>query len=96
MRRQLDEAIAQASMSPALQRRKLIFWGIRQVLLCAMAWYFWEKAWMRWLFWIGLGIAAINLAMILLMPRFLAAQRRKGARALDRMDELARQPDDEV
>ena len=58
--------------------------------LCALAWYFWDSEWMRWIFWVGVGIALINLAMILLMPRFLAARQRKGNTALDRLERLGR------
>ena len=96
LRRRMEDAIAQATLSPALRKRKLTLWVVRQVLLCVLACTFWEKTWMRWVFWIGVVIAIINLAMILWMPRFLAAQRRKGTRALDRLEELERQPDDDV
>lgn len=95
LRRQMREAIAQATVSPTVRNRKLVFWCFRQVLLCVAAWYFWDRTWMRWVFWIGVAVALINLAMILLMPRFLAAQQRKGNKAIDRLAELGRedQPD---
>ncbi|MBL7945623.1 MAG: hypothetical protein JNN32_06120 [Flavobacteriales bacterium] len=93
LRRRMREAIAQATVSPAVRNRKLVFWGVRQVLLCVAGWYFWDKPWMRWVFWIGVAIALINLAMILLMPRFLAAQQRRGDGAFDRLDALT--PEDQ-
>ena len=93
LRRQMEAVIAQATMSPAVRKRKPILWVVRQVLLCVLAWYFWDTSWMRWLFWIGVVIAIINLAMILLMPRFLAAQQRRGADALARLDAQRNAPD---
>lgn len=91
----MREAIAEATTSPAARQRKLVFWSIRQVLLCALAWYFWDKTWMRWVFWIGVAVAVLNMAMILLMPRFLTAQMRKGSKAADRLDALARESQEE-
>ena len=91
----MRETIAEATISPAARQRKFLFWGIRQVLLCALGWYFWDKTWMRWVFWIGVAVAVLNLAMILLMPRFLTAQMRKGNKAIDRLDALARESPEE-
>ncbi len=91
LRQRMQEAIAQATMSPAVRKRKLVLWGFRQVLLCVLAWYFWDHTWMRWVFWIGVAVALINLAMILLMPAFLAAQRRKGNAAIDRLGAQGRE-----
>lgn len=90
LRRRMKDVVAQATMSPAVRKRKLIMWVVRQALLCALAWYFWDRAWMRWVFWTGVVIAIINLAMILLMPRFLAGQRRRGNAAIDRIDALGK------
>lgn len=83
LRQRIDEAIAEASLSSAARTRKLLLWGVRQVMLCALAWYFWEMTWMRWVFWIGVVVALIHLLMILLLPNFLRAQRRRAQRVDD-------------
>ena len=40
-----------------------------QVLLCALAWYFWDTSWMRWLFWIGVVGFVINASALRLQAR---------------------------
>ncbi len=91
LRRQMREALATAAMSPAVRKRKLLLWVVRQVLLCALAWYFWEKPWMRWVFGIGIVLALVHLAMILLMPRFLTAKGRSAQASFDRMTDVMEQ-----
>lgn len=91
LRRQMREALANAATSPAVRKRKLVLWVVRQVLLCALAWYFWEKPWMRWVFGIGIALALVHLAMIFLMPRFLAAKQRRAEASFDRLDDLMEQ-----
>ena len=87
LRRQMREAVASASMSPAVRKRKLVLWVFRQVLLCALAWYFWERPWMRWVFGAGVVLALIHLAMLLLMPRLLAAKERRAHASFDRLSD---------
>ena len=85
LHRQMREAMAGAALSPAVRKRKLLLWGFRQALLCALAWYFWDKTWMRWVFGIGMVIAVVNLMLILLLPRMLAARATKADRQFDRL-----------
>ncbi|HRD51566.1 MAG TPA: hypothetical protein PKY96_02860 [Flavobacteriales bacterium] len=91
-REQFRAAIAGATLTPAARNRKLVFWTVRQTILCAIAWFFWQEPWMPWVFWIGLCLAAVNLAMILLMPSFLSAQRKRGEAALNRLEALKDEP----
>ena len=91
LRRQMRGAVAKASMSPAVRRRKLILWAVRLVLLCALAWYFWEGPWMPWAFGAGIVLSFINLAIFLLMPRFLAAKERRAHAAIDRLSDVVGQ-----
>ena len=85
LRKKMREAVANATMSSAVRNRKLVLWAVRQVLLCALAWYFWDKPWMRWVFGFGAVLALINLAMIIFLPRFLEAKQRRAEAAIDRM-----------
>ena len=95
LRRQMREAVAKASMSPAVRKRKLILWAVRLVLLCALAWYFWEGPWMPWAFGAAVVLSFINLAILLLMPRFLAAKERRAHASFDRLaDEMKQQRKD--
>ncbi|MBL7962958.1 MAG: hypothetical protein JNM31_03850 [Flavobacteriales bacterium] len=87
-RDQFRSALAEATMSPAMRRRKLLFWVFRQMVLAVLAWTFWERTWMRWLFWIGVAIALINLFMILCMPSYLRRMRRRGEAAMERLEQL--------
>jgi len=91
LRRQMQGALAKASMSPAARKRKLILWAIRLVLLCGLAWYFWEGPWMPWAFGAALVLSFINLAILLLMPRLLAAKERRAHASIDRMSEVMEQ-----
>ena len=95
MRRQMREIMSEATLSPAVRGRKLALWAVRQVLLCAVAWYFWEKPWMRWVFAIGIVFALLHLAMIFLLPRLLAAKQRRAEASIDRLaDTLANEHKD--
>jgi len=87
LRRQLREATARPLMTPALRRRKLILWVFRQMVLVLLAWWFWEHAWMRWAFGIGVAFAAVNLFLILFAQRLLDARMR---RAEERIEHLGR------
>lgn len=87
LRRQMREVLANAAISPAVRKRKLVLWAVRQVLLCALAWCFWERPWMPWVFAIGIALALVHLAMIFLLPRFLAAKQRRAEAAIHRLED---------
>lgn len=91
LRQQMRGAVAKASMSPAVRKRKLILWAVRLVMLCALAWYFWEGPWMPWAFGAGVVLSFINLTIFLLMPRFLAAKERRAHASIDRMSDAVEQ-----
>lgn len=95
MRRQMRAIMSEVTLSPAVLGRKLALWAVRQVLLCAVAWYFWEKPWMRWVFAIGVVFALLHLAMIFVLPHLLAAKQRRAEASIDRLAEaLANQQKD--
>ena len=87
LRQQLRAQLERTAMSPAMRRRKLLMWCIRQFLLCLLAWYFWDRQWMRWVFAIGVLFAVVHLALIFLLPGVLARKAARAERAIDRMDE---------
>jgi hypothetical protein len=90
-RRQMHETVAKASMSPAVRKRKLILWAVRLVLLCGLAWYFWEGPWMPWAFGAGVFLSFINLTILLLMPRFLAAKEKRTHASIGRTSDAIEQ-----
>jgi hypothetical protein len=87
LRQQLRAQLGHATMSPDLRKRKLLLWCIRQLLLCTFAWFFWEHAWMRWAFAIGIVFAGVHLVLLFLMPVLLARKVARTERAIDRMSE---------
>ena len=93
LRRQLREATARPLMTPALRRRKLILWVFRQTVLVLLAWWFWEHAWMRWAFGIGVAFAIVNLFMILFAQRFLDARARRAEQRIDDLERTLRRSD---
>ncbi len=93
IRRQLREATARPLMTPALRRRKLMLWVFRQVVLVLLAWWFWEHAWMRWAFGIGVAFAAINLFLILFAQRLLDARMRRAEQRIDHLERTLRGAD---
>jgi hypothetical protein len=58
-------------LSPAYLKKKLILWFARNMITALLCWYYWEKPWIKWVFWIGITVAVINLLMILLGPLLL-------------------------
>lgn len=93
LRAQLRAATARPLMTPALRRRKLMLWVFRQVLLLLLAWWFWEHAWMRWAFGIGVAFAAINLFLILFAQRLLDARMRRAEQRIDHLERTLRGAD---
>ncbi len=84
LRQELRAAMAGAVMTPAKLREKLLLWGVRQLLLTGCAYFWWEHAWMHWVFWIGCALALVNLVLLLVMPRIIAARIRRAQDHLDR------------
>lgn len=93
LRAQLHAAMARPLMTPALRRRKLLLWTFRQVLLGLLAWWFWDRPWMRWVLGIGLVLAAVNLLMILFAQRLLDARARRTTQRIDALERTLRIPD---
>lgn len=58
-------------VSPAYQRRKLLIWFVRNLITAMLCWIFWEKPWVKWVLWIGIPLAILNLLMILIGPYLL-------------------------
>jgi hypothetical protein len=93
LRAQLHAVMARPLITPALRRRKLLLWAFRQVLLGLLAWRFWDHAWMRWVFGIGVVFAIVNLFMILFAQRLLDARARRTAQRIDALERTLRAPD---
>ena len=76
-------------LSPAYQKKKLLFWLIRNSLTAVLCYVFWEKTWVKWVLWIGIPLSLINLLLILLGPYLLRKKMQavhKRIKALDRRD----------
>jgi hypothetical protein len=72
-------------LSPAYLRKKLLMWFIRNLITAVICWYFWEKAWVKWVLWIGIPLAVISLLMILLGPYLLRRKLRSVQRRIEGM-----------
>jgi hypothetical protein len=67
----LDSAAGTPLLDPAYRRRKLILWTIRQVIAVGLAYWFWERWWVRWLFALAVVLALFNLGLLLFAGPYL-------------------------
>lgn len=81
-----NELANESILTPAYQRRKLLLWLFRNTITVLFAWYFWEKPWIKWVLWIGIPLALLNLLLILLGPYLLRRKIRAVRRTINRMD----------
>ncbi len=81
----LERALDDPLLDPAYRRRKLFFWVFRQSLSIALAWWFWDRWWVRLLFGVVVVLAVFQLVMLLWGGPML---RRRAVRAKERFLEL--------
>jgi hypothetical protein len=72
-------------LNPAYQRKKLLLWLVRNAITALICWYFWEKEWVKWVLWIGIPLALLNLLMILLGPYLLRKKLQSVQKKINRM-----------
>ena len=85
LKNEVDSLANADILSPAYLRKKLLLWFFRNMITALLCWYFWEKWWIKWVLWIGVPVAVINLLVILLGPLMLRRKLGNLRQQIERM-----------
>lgn len=87
LQNELNEIREGAMMSDAQRKKKLMMWGIRNLLSAGLVWYFWEISWMKYALWIIIPLSLLSLGMILFYNQLVSRRLEKAQGKVDNLEE---------
>jgi hypothetical protein len=85
----------QAISDPAIRRKKLALWFIRNALSVGIYWYFWDYVWVRWTLVLTVPMSLLSLLTITLMPFLLQRKVQRLRSAIEHLEDGADQTPDQ-
>ncbi|MFT4761999.1 MAG: hypothetical protein ACI9XO_003316 [Paraglaciecola sp.] len=87
LQNELDAIHQEAFMSEAQRKKKLMMWGIRNLLSAALIWYFWEATWMKYALWVIIPLSLLSLGMILFYNKIVSSRLERAQGKVDSLEE---------
>jgi len=87
LQNELTEIRQEAMMSDAQRKKKLMMWGVRNLLSAGLVWYFWEATWMKYALWIIIPLSFLSLRIILLYIQLASRRLEKAQGKIDNIEE---------
>lgn len=91
LREQLDDELASASSHPVLrpgyQKRKLLMWFVRVVILALMYAIFWEHRWVQKSLYVVVPLNVLSLLAIVFIPYMIKRKIAKTKAHLESVDQ---------
>lgn len=87
LQNELDAIRQEAFMSDAQRKKKLMMWGVRNLLSVALIWYFWEVSWMKYALWIIIPLSLLSLGMILFYNKIVSNRLERAQGTVDNLEE---------
>lgn len=95
LQNELDAIRQAASMSPAERKKKLIMWGVRNLLSVGLIWYFWDIWWMKYALWIIIPLSLLSLGMILFYNKMVNSRLERAEGKVDDLEKTIQEAREE-
>jgi hypothetical protein len=86
LQNELDAIRQTAFISPAERKKKLIMWGVRNLLSVGLIWYFWDVWWMKYALWIIVPLSLLSLGMILFYNKMVSSRLERAQGTVDDLE----------